>query len=282
MGLIERFLGPNIDKLVAAHDTKKLGELLQHSKGEIRLRAVRALAGLDDARVVGPLIGALGDSDDSVADSATEALRHYGDRAVVGLEDALGNEDENIATRALKLLLRPDPPNVDPFVSALKTGNDRARVVAAETLIGFLPSLAEEESREECFRAMRAALGDRDPDIRALVADGLGKVADERASKALVAQLKDGTETVREACSEAIQHLGTPAIPYLVDALGDRNANARSGAARLLGLLSDAIVDDMRFTVVERLQGVTSDGEAKVAENATEALKQLGAVTLDD
>jgi HEAT repeat protein len=282
VGLIERLLGPNIDKLVAAHDIKRLVELTKHPKAELRVRAVKALADLDDARVVGVLISTLGDADPEVANAARNALRDAGEQAVSGLEEALGSDDETIGAQALELLLEADPPDVTPFVEVLRNGNDRARAVGAEALISLIPQLEDEESQEASFKAMRVALGDRDPDIRAMVAGGLGRLADDRASKALVAQLKDGTEEVREACADALLNVGSSAIPFLLDALGDRNANARGGAARLLGLLGSRIDGDRRFSVIERLQGVTRDRDAGVADRAAKALSHLGAVAMND
>lgn len=277
MGLLGRLLGPNVDKLAEARDLSGLFEVLRHPKPEHRVRAIQALADSGESSVMSEIVGALGDPNAEVVNSARAALRNFGGEATGALEQALGAEEEHVSSIALELLLENDPPTVTPFASVLSHGNDQARKLAASTLVDLIPEMDVEESRETCFKALRAALGDKDPDVRVMAAGGLGKLADDRASKALVAQLKDGTEEVREACSGAIEELGSRVVPYLIDALSDRNANARAGAAGLLGRLGPAIDPEEKDPLIERLREATSDREAEVAARARDSLQALGA-----
>ncbi len=275
MGLIERLIGPNVDKLLARGDLQGLTRLLGHERPQLRARAVGALAELDDSTAVEHLVAALGDPDDGVATAVSSALQHFADRATASLGAALGNDQEVIGKRALGLLLQLDPPPAETLVEACQGGNDRARTLAPPPLAELLPRL-DGEVKERGFRALLAALGDRRPETRSTAAGGLGELADARAAKALTAQLKDGTETVRAACADALQRIGPPVLPYLVDALGDRNANARAGAARLLGLVAADADRQALSEASERLQEAAADRDPKVREQASAAMQRLG------
>jgi HEAT repeat protein len=277
MGLIERVFGPNIDRLLADQDLDGLVQVSSHKRSELRCQAVQALAELGGDRAMTEVVAALGDADDQVSRTATSCLRQLGQQAGPVLTVALGREEEAISRAALALLGELEPPPLQSLVSILKNGNDQARDLATSLLISLIPQTCDDDAREQLFRALLPSLGDRQPEVRKRAATGLGELGDERGARALAAQLKDGDESVREACAEALQQLGCPAIPYLLDALVDRNANARAGAARLLaGLLPDENDPDLRSSAVERLQEAVSDREPKVAASATEALGQLG------
>jgi HEAT repeat protein len=277
MGLIERLLGPNIDRLLAEKDLDGLVQASGHKRSELRCQAIHALAELGGDRAMTEIVAAIGDADEQVTRTATTCLRQLGQQAGPELTRALGHEDEMISQAALELLGELEPPPLPSLVSILKDGNDRARDLATGLLVGLVPQVADDDAREQLFRALLPTLGDRQPDIRRRAAAGLGELGDERGGRALAAQLKDGDESVRDTCADALRQIGVAAIPDLLDALVDRNANARASAARLLGgLLPDEHDPGLRSAAVERLRKAVNDGEARVAEAAGEALARLG------
>jgi HEAT repeat protein len=282
MGLIARVFGPNIDRLLADKDLDGLVQVLSHKRSELRCQAVQALAELGGEQAVTGIIGALGDQDEQVNATATTCLRQLGQQAGPQLTAALGHEAETVSQAAFALLGELEPPPLASMVAILKDGNDQARDLATGLLVSQAPQTSDSDTREQLLRALLPVLGDRQPELRKRAADGLAEIGDERAARALAAQLKDGDETVRHACAEAMRRIGSPAIPYLLDALADRNANARALAAGLLaGLLPDEPEPGLRSSVVERLRQAVNDREPKVAASATDALDQLGIAAVD-
>jgi HEAT repeat protein len=279
MGLFERILGPNVDRLLEQGDVPGLTQVLGHKCSELRCQAARALGELEDDQAASSLIEALGDSDSEVAAAAKTSLGRHVARAGTMLGEAIGHEQETISTSALDILLGHEPPMIETLAGVLKDGNDQARARVADALVGLVPQLGGDETREIVFRALLPALGDRQPETRTQAATGLGMLGDPRAAKALSAQLKDGTETVRSACAEALEKLGSPVLPYLVDTLGDRNVNARASSARLLGSIAgtgDPGAEELMESVVERLREAVEDRDARVRESAIQALDHLG------
>jgi HEAT repeat protein len=274
MGLFDRLMGPNIDKLLARGDRDRLTEALAHPRPELRMRAVQALGELGDPAAAEALIGILGDSEAAVAAAAETVLGGFGDAVNDALGAALEGETR-VAEKCRELLVDRDPPALSALVEVVKSGGDQARDLAAGALVGVLGEIADADSQEVVFRALLAALGDRRPAVRVRVARGLGTLADSRAAKALAAQLKDGLEEVRDACSESLEALGEPAIPWLIDTLADRNPNARAAAARLLGRLAAESDREMRERVGERLRLASEDRDAEVRRLALEALGRL-------
>jgi hypothetical protein len=87
--------------------------------------------------------------------------------------------------------------------------------------------------------ALIQALGDSDWDVRRASAEALGKLGDPQAVPALIQALgmrqrrrwdsraRAHPSAVRRAAAEALVKIGTPAVPALIQALGDRSENVR-------------------------------------------------------
>jgi len=271
MGLLDRFFGPNIEKLEAGGDTEALVDLLEHEKRDIRLQAVNALLRLEHPAVISALISALGDEDVDFVTAGKQGLEAFGSRAHAELARAL--DDEKLGPEALDILLRQR--EIPTLVEALRSGGDNARLLCAQALAKILPSTVDEE-RDRGLRAMRASLGDRLPEIRCIAASLLGEMHDERASKALAAQLKDGQEEVREACARALRSIGAAAVVHLLNALSSRSPRARAEAARILPDLAGAVDPDTRAGIIEDLEGASQDRDEHVRNAVAAALKNLG------
>lgn len=108
--------------------------------------------------------------------------------------------------------------------------------------------------------------------LRALVADSLGKIGGKRAGECVLQALPFETDTMVRPC--LILALGDmkhfPAVPFLLDALTEDNAQVRAFAAFGLGYLEER-------AAVTRLTAALGDSDARVRANAARALKKLGA-----
>ncbi len=271
MGFLDRFLGPKVETLFEQKDVEGLVVLLAHDKSVTRIRAAEALIQLDDERALEPFVRALADQDEEFVNVITGGLRQFGGRAAPNLGAALA--DEMIAGPALDLLL--ERRDISTLITTLNDGVDAARPIAGRALIGLMPTL-DGGDREQGLHALRAAVGNRSPEIRALAATALGVLKDDRAARALAAQLKDGTEAVREACAGSLQAIGPEAAPELLYTLSDRNANARASAAKVLGALAADIDKETRVQVVEELEKASADREKRVSDEANAALAKYG------
>ncbi len=272
MGLFNRFLGPNIEKLEAKGDVEALLSLLGHEKPDLRLASIKALLRMRNMAVIPVLIEALGAEDNELKTVAGEGLEAFGSDAHTPLAGALG--DEQLGPGALDFLVQQK--EIPTLIEAFRKGEDAARLRAGGALVEIMPSL-EGENRDSTLQSMRAALGDRLPEIRRMAAELLGEMGDERATKALASQLKDGQDEVRKACVKALRQIGAPAIPHILNALDSRSPRARAEAADLLAEMAPKLDQDTRSRVIEDLARASEDRDEHVRSRVGEALKILGA-----
>jgi HEAT repeat protein len=277
MGLLGNLIGPNVDKLAARGDVEGLVRVLAGQGGaEGRARAAAALAVTADPRALPALTAALADGEAVVAAAAEAGLRRLGVEAASGLAGVLEHADESVAARARSLLLELGGAVVGTLVAAARTGGDAGRERAVSALGEVYPGLGEEGSRDEVFRALLAALGDRLAATRARAADLLGEIADPRAGRALAARLKDGDAGVREASVRALRRLGGRAVPCLVEAFRDRNPNSRRAAARLLGEVGLEAADRVtRADLEDAARAAVDDRDPEVRDAAAAILSRL-------
>ena len=175
--LIEALSDPHQDvRAVAELALARMGPLsveplikVLNKKGTAALRnsAVRALGGINDPRVVDPLIKALDDA--AVRDSAAIALGEIKDpRAVEPLIKILKAKDHSGGSSVAAALIKMGAPSVEPLAQALN---------------------------------------DNDQVVRRLAVIALGEIKDPKAIGALTERLKDESPEVRQAAQEAIEKI---------------------------------------------------------------------------
>jgi HEAT repeat protein len=112
-------------------------------------------------------------------------------------------------------------------------------------------------------------LADSDPDVRACAALGLGEIGVADAAGPLCRALGDESAYVGRIASNALIQIGQAATPALIQALADKSAPVRAGAARALVPLESHDAIPALFAVLE-------DGSALVTHYAEEALWRMG------
>ncbi len=236
---------------------------------EVCKAAVEALGKIGDTRAVEPLIEALGDANDYVRASATEAL------------DKVGWVPETDEQRAAYLIAVLDwgslvewgEPAVEPLIKAF--GNDLVNQRAGRhefaELLGKIgdaravePLIKALGDDEYIGRSAAYALGDIgdiravEPLIKALredshhlvgaAASALGNIGDERAveplillalrtsrvSRSLSSRFPRRYDEIREAVTGVLVNFGEPAVEPLIEALVDEDEDVRSYAAEAL------------------------------------------------
>lgn len=281
MGLFGNLFKPKVDKLAESGDVEGLEAILRSdAKSEDRVASIDALVGLGGGGVSKQLVATLGDADPPVDEAAERALRGLGADAAESLAASL---DQPIGARALALLLDLGDACAEPLSNAATNDHETCRRRAISGLLDLATATDDDATHELCFRTILAALGDGAPSCRAQAAAGLASFGDPRAAKALAAQLKDGDETVRTACRDTLSGIGTPAVPYLVDAVADRNPNSKLLAAGLLAEIdvAPAEVQDRQAALVTLLDLINA-GDDVLRTSVAAAVARIPAADVID
>jgi HEAT repeat protein len=264
---------------------------------EVRVKAARCLGRIGDARSVEPLVKALSNRNQTLAEEAARALGRIRDpRAVEPLIEALPRVT-HFFSGALPAALAAigDARAVDPLLKMLadrKDGCEHAAEAlgklgdarAVEPLIAALSdendSLCQEAAAALAklgdFRAVQPlihALSDENVGrCQAAAAAALGRLGDVRAVQPLIGALSDDYDgQCQAAAAQALGRLGdAEAVQPLIDALSDKGATGcHAAAAEALGRLGDG-------RAVEPLIEAVADENYWVRRAAAEALGHLG------
>jgi FOG: HEAT repeat len=248
--------------------------VLGDARKEVRRAAVQALSLIGNPRAVEPLIGVLKDSDPIVRQTAAHAVGKVGAPAFEPLIGALTDSTAGVrqaAARALGTI--GDPRAIEPLSGALTDSTVGVRQAAAKALakLGWVPEsgqpgeayrLIEKRQWGVCVRLgapavdpLVAALKRRDKVVRRAAADALGRIADPRAGKALVAALGDPDPHCRRSATEALIKISGGAFKPVAAALVDANPMRRQLARQVLdrtGWLPDKSEAGARYWIAKR------------------------------
>jgi len=172
---------------------------------DVRRYAAEALGKIGDARAVEPLIYALDDT--YVGDTAKEALGEIGEPAVEPLIQVLTDESTGDFLRwdAREALVEIGEPAVEPLIQAMiqtvKDIDDYYNYILIE------PKYALVEIGEPAVELLIQALGNENWCIRAIAAEALGEIGDERAIEPLIQALGDENSEVQYQAEEALKKI---------------------------------------------------------------------------
>lgn len=248
---------------LASDQAAGLVKALDHYDPEVRTAAARVIARLHVTQAADVLIKAINDSHADVRYAAMRALGALHDvRAQAALTDQL---------------------------AFYKKGDGAASALDA------LAHLAQPSSAP----LFKERLADKDPNIRRVAAEGLGRIGDTSAVQELQSgATADESEAVRVAMAFALQKLGQNYVTRIVDAmdsprmtpqaqdylielgpsiaqslfphLQESDAGIREGVAEVLGLIGDD-------KALAPLQAVAGDRDPNVAAAAKRAIERLKA-----
>jgi HEAT repeat protein len=195
--------------------------MLKQSTFEARQAAAKALGLIDDPKTIPPLLAALADPDYQVRCEVIEALASVCKSAEQPLLDVLKDGKVEVRLAVAKTLGKIRDPGA---IMALQeaTNDESAEVRAAAwhalKLLGWQAGLA----REQTLRAFAAG------DLSNAAAAGVASV------EPLIEAYRGGDRAVRDQVGEALQLIGSVAIPPLFDVLLDDDRDVRHFAARKL------------------------------------------------
>lgn len=213
---------------------------------QIRAEAAAALgrvAGDQPDAAVPALVACLADPEPQVRMNAIGGLAQLGPKAqaaLPALKELLADNAPAVSARAPRAIVTIDPEKGPAtLVAALKDKNPLVRAAVAE-------GLGEMPRSEESVAALAGALKDRDREVRYRAVRSLVRMG--MAAKPAVADLTlvltgDNNYLIRTAAAEALGQIGpdaAAATPALVAALGDWNAGVRRAAETAIAKINPA------------------------------------------
>jgi HEAT repeat protein len=298
-GALRHTAEPPVAALAAVMGSPKASE-------DDRARAARLLGALEDPRAAEALLAAVGDGPPAQRDVVVRALAGAPKLDAAALVAAITSgggtvERQADLLRVVPAAVRRAPEAGAPALTALQAElpparpfEVRARAVMALGALGgpALPVLADVRAGADdpvlrhlaarelatvggapALGALRGALADRDPRVRATAAEGLGQARDQSAGPALIAGAKqEPWPFVRRAELEALGRLCGPAAADLLVRAVERDVTEVRRAA-LVGLAR--CKDPRARTLLLRVLGRRNEAST-VRELSAALLGELG------
>jgi|GEM_PF-548879 len=210
-------------------------ELLGSRRWWRRARAAENLGYFGGPGAVGVLTRRLSDEDETVRAVAARALARIGTPdAAEALALTLGNPSELTSLRVAENLERLGAVALPPLLPVLRTGSDRARVLAAQ-IVG---NLRAAEARPALLEAVRSG---RHEDLRAQATLALGKIGDPDDLPTILRSSCDNAWPVRAQAANALGMIGEVlTIPALKELAADSEWWVRANAGRALARIGSA------------------------------------------
>lgn len=198
----------------------------------IRRESAEALATLDQSQAVNPLIEGLRDENPGVQEAAVAALIRIGGSRVVSSLVPLLREDVGTRNLALEVLEQTGSAGLDILLPLLSHDDANIRKFIVDTL-GKLGD-------RRAIPPLITTLQDRDPNVRGSAAEGLGHLRAREAVPQLLGLLDDN-EWVVFTVIEALGYIADPAaLPALMALLKDGSETIRYAVIDALGKFSDS------------------------------------------
>jgi HEAT repeat protein len=196
---------------------------------EVKNAAMRALGKIHDERAIEPLIHALGLIDVSAGQPLADVLMQFGDMAIPFLIDVLSaSKKETQRYWAARILGRSNPYGAtSPLLNAL---SDHSAKVRAEACI----ALGHLRISEAVSPLVKIVTEDPVSLVREAAAEGLGKIADDRAIAALLESLADLDDAARRRALGALEKMGEKVSPFFLQALYEESGETQTQAATAL------------------------------------------------
>jgi HEAT repeat protein len=238
--------------------------LTQETDAGERARMVRALACIDDPRILIPLIQCSEDADAEVRRASVGELGHLDDPlAQEVVERALDDSSEQVRIEALFAYARKKPSGL---------AHRMVRMLQLETSEKVREAVLYKLAKHDFARAeffLRGDLESPRKDVCLKAAVLLAEQGDAKARTVLWNYLDDEDEWARALAVHGLGKLGdNSALSRLVEALQDDDADVRAAAAESLGNLGDPYA-------LEPLRAARYDAYPAVREMVAESLARL-------
>ena len=209
----------------------------------------------EDIRAIAPLIGG-GSSMDSRANAARAAGILRGKEAAPELKKALTAENETIQIEAIRSLEKIGDLSAGPEIAPLLNSEDDDVQFAAAEAVGQL------RTREAVRDLVRLAKTSKDKDVRRASLIALAKIPDNGEDRTFLLYLQDKDPQMRAASAEGLGRNGKETdLQTIQDAFAtEKNESARQSMAFAAVLLGD--LDKLQY-VVDGLDSTFHRGESR-------------------
>jgi HEAT repeat protein len=286
------FKPPNIERLKARGDIKRLVKALGHKdqarrkaayqalleigtpavnlllvaltrkNKTARLESAALLGDIGDARAWDSLVAALDDEYWRVRYNAIYGLKRINaERAIEPLITALKDPNKEVTENACAGLVAMGAPAVEQLITALKDDHPWIRQYAAIALGRIGDGRA--------WQPLVIALEDQNIFVREYAVCALPKIDSERAILPAITALGDSAGEVSQAAAETLIEIGAPALKSLIAATHNVDSRIRASVVGALGKIGNAQAMDALVHCLE-------DGEAFVRIRAAQALDEMG------
>lgn len=222
--------------------------------------AIHELGHLEDPRAVGPLLKVLRTAGRGLQVEAARALGRIGRPAVLGLIQALHDDDPAVWALAAAACLTIGPGAAPALLDALHTEPERVQAL----VVSILGQLGEPRAAA----AIGARLDHPSEELRTAAAVALVRLGAPAVLVLLPRLTAFDNPAARRASIEIIRQIGEEAIPPLNAVLYRGDALERQQAATLLVLIGEA--------AAPALLAALEDGGADLRHTAAAALGQMG------
>jgi HEAT repeat protein len=253
-----------------------LANLTQSQNPAIRMQALMALGqiGADSKSATPQIVKALSDPENSVRYAAAYTAGTIGAKEASGeLAKQLDSDDHFLKMISAWSLAKINPDDkagmqraVELLVTGLKDPSKHVRSAAARGLFEL------HAPREMVISAMGEMMADKDPAVRANVADAFASLGEKAVPRLIKALESDDTQ---ELANEVLHRLGPKAkdaVPALILELKDPNADYRREVEFTLA----SIGPDAKAAVPALLERMQTDTEPRVKYTACYALGKIG------
>ena len=235
-----------------------LARAMDDARSEVRRAAAHALGNLGDRSALQALSRALEHKDPETRSAAAEALGTLGgDESVPLLARAVADREENVAIAVIAALKSIGSAGAAISLKPVLFGdrkNVRAAAAAALDSMSFSAATPEERAAiavltgdfaaavregQAAVKPLMEALGSAEVQHRRQAASALVGLASPGAVPSLIRALRDHDADVREAASLALSDTGAEAVPPLLEVLAAPDVTAQRLAAQALGRIGD-------------------------------------------
>ena len=171
------------------------------------------------------------------------------------------------------------------FLSLMACQSEEQRAKTLVTQFGATDAARRTEAMKSLITmgspaidALIWGMSNENPQIREMSVWTLSEIKTPiaRIVPAIITSLTDTDETIRVIGSVALQNLGEPAVPYLIDALTAPSAEIRLNAAYALGEIGTPL-----DTIIPALINTLTDPEWNVRRLVVRALVRIGTPAVD-
>lgn len=220
-------------------------ELINDEDSMIRRDAIESLTGVQDARMLYPMIKALQAEGPGIQQAAMDALVAFNDEAAVyNVLPLLFDRRVNVRNMAQEILEKIGDSGVRLIGLHIIDKDENVRKMIAD-ILGNINGI-------ESATYLLEMLKDPNSNVRSSAADGLGRIGDSTAADSLIELLNDDA-WVAFFASRALGRIGDPnAVKPLVQFIKSSDSDLQISAIEALGLIgneesSDAIIECLEY-----------------------------------